>query len=456
MRPFRTLLPLVLALLCASDAWAVFDLQVTPRRGGQNIRFEESEPGGLLRNEELTAAVISTEGAPYRIYQTLYQPLTNERGDVIPQHQFIQFSPTNTLGNLRVQIETPVTMGQTTIYTSNGAGESDTFVLVLNVRVPEGQPGGVYHTQLTFQAEPTSPRPGMTTQIVTLDVRVEIRPRFRADITGVRGSRKLDLGKIDKDHPDAAEALAMQIESNVNAPYRILYQLTEPLASSEGIPMEGAFTLSARSERGGRVAQSEEVAQAARVLYTSENGGPDALELAFRIEPAAAQKAGTYQGLLRFWVESSDPRASSWFATIPVRVTVEAVFDLTVDFAGGDPGLAFGLFKDDAEKERTLILRVRSNLGKPYQVTQVVSKKLTNPGGEVIPVGLFQFFGDKSETGKSLVTVPTEVKEGESSVFLSDDNGSPEEVTLHYRLRVPLDQRSGLYNAEIKYSITTL
>src|SRR3989338_7840412 len=122
---------LVLAglLTLVQDAHAVFTLSVTPRRGGQNIRFEPAKPGDYLRNEEVTFTVTSDRNAQYRIYQTVYQPLTNEFGNTIPQGAFIVFSPSNPLGTLRTQLETPITMGQAPIYASDTAGSSDSFVV---------------------------------------------------------------------------------------------------------------------------------------------------------------------------------------------------------------------------------------------------------------------------------------------------------------------------------------
>ena len=87
-----------LFLSFSADAHAVFTLSVTPRRGGQHIRFEGAKPGTYLRNEEVTLKVTSDRGAQYRISQALYQPLTNEFGNTIPQGAFIVFSPSNPLG----------------------------------------------------------------------------------------------------------------------------------------------------------------------------------------------------------------------------------------------------------------------------------------------------------------------------------------------------------------------
>ena len=116
------------------DAWAVFQLSASPRRGGQSVRFSAEggsvsggEGGIILRNEEVTVSVDTDRATQYRILQTVYQPLTNEMGNTIPAGTFVMFSPSNPLGTLRTQLETPVGMGQTQIFTSNNGGDDDEF-----------------------------------------------------------------------------------------------------------------------------------------------------------------------------------------------------------------------------------------------------------------------------------------------------------------------------------------
>ena len=319
---------LVLAglLTLVQDAHAVFTLSVTPRRGGQNIRFEPAKPGDYLRNEEVTFTVTSDRNAQYRIYQTVYQPLTNEFGNTIPQGAFIVFSPSNPLGTLRTQLETPITMGQAPIYASDTAGSSDSFVLVFNVKVPEDQPGGVYRTQITFTAELANQQGGVSPSIVTMDVRVEITPTFRIVIRSAKGTHDLDLGNITKDRPTAAGILNIEIESNIGTTYRITQQLTESLLSQEGSVLdESAITITAAT--GGMedsTAEEIEISPSPDVIYTSgENGQGDTIQLQYTLAPEATQKAGIYSGNITFKVESNSAFVSPEVWNVPVRVEIE-------------------------------------------------------------------------------------------------------------------------------------
>ncbi|GEM_PF-1152117 len=451
-----------LFLFLSTDAHAIFTLSVAPRRGGQGIRFEAAKPGALLRNEEVTFTVTSTHVVQYRILQTVYQPLTNELGNTIPQGALIAFSPSNPLGILRTQLETPVMMGQQPIYTSNAAGDSDSFVLVYNVRVPENQPGGVYHTNITFTAEPVNMQAGVSPSILTMDIRVEINPTFKIELQNGKGGHELDLGRILKDKPVASDSLKFSIESNIGTTYRIVQQMTEPLISQEGATFDESnfsFTSAGGSKGTLKAAGvSTPVPQSATLFYTSnEAGAGDVIALQYELKPDLAQKAGIYSGKISFKVESNSAFAPFEVINVPVKIEIEPVFYLDYEIDAQATGLEFGTYKTGEEKqERKVLLTVHSNLSQPYQVTQIVPRKLTNPEGMVLPKEHFKYFGSDAKTGILTVMSPMPVEEGERVVFTSDKKGTPEKFSIYYILTVPVNAASGTYNSEIKYSITTL
>ncbi|HTL70291.1 MAG TPA: hypothetical protein VL404_03270 [Candidatus Eisenbacteria bacterium] len=444
----------------AGQAFAVFELEVAPRRGGQHLRFEESQPGGLLRNEEVTITVESDVATQYRILQTVYQPLINESGNTMPQGAFIEFSPSTPLGTLRTQLETPVAMGQSQIFTSNAAGDSDTFVLVFNVRVPEDLPGGLYRTQIIFTAEPVTPVAGVTQRVVTMDVQMEIRPTFRMTVSGRGGTHELDLGRISKDRGTAAGELALDLESNIGTTYRVLEQLAQPLASASGGMLdEGALSVAIAGGTNGQPGppSPQPVALSPAVIYTSNGAGQgDSLRLDYVFEPGQEEKSGIYTGVLTFRVESSSPLVSPEVISVPVRVEIEPIFDLDVQLKEGT-SLHFGQFgAESGEGKRSVTLTVKSNLGEPYNVSQVVSRKLTNEKGTSLPAENFLFQGKDAKTGTLAAPSPKPVLEGESVLFTSDRKGTPEEFAVDYILDIPQGSQAGSYSSEIKYSLTTL
>ena len=465
MRPFLRLfscfVPIFCALLLASEAYAAFDLAIAPRKGGQNIRFVQSEPGTLLQNEEVTFTVTNDTSTPYQILQTVYQPLTNELGNTIPQNAFIQFCPsTEIVGTLKTQLETPISIGEVPIYFSNAAGGSDSFIMVYNVRVPEDQPGGVYYTRLSYTIEPTRPAPGVTPETITLEVRVDLRPTFRLEIKSPVGGRKLTFERLSKEKRDAQATLILNAESNIGTRYRIAQQLTSPIISQEGTSLdEEALTVQVFKSEGLEpvTVQPAPVADTPAALFTSGDRGESAfLQAVYTLSPPLEQKAGLYSGNLSFKVESDSTLTPADIINVPIHLEIETVFslDVGIDETGK---MHFGTYVTGTEKEeRKILLKVKSNLGEPYQITQIVPRRLMNEEGEAVPTGQLTYFASETKTGAVEVTAPLPVKEGETVVFTSDKIGTPEEFVLNYALVMPKDIKSGNYNSEIKYSITTL
>lgn len=451
-----------LLLIGVQTAEAAFQLSVVPRRGGRTIRFENANPGALLRNEEVTVSMTTDRNAQYRIYQTVYQPLTNEFGNVIPQGTFIMFSPSSPGGTLRTQLETPVTMGQMPIYISNAAGTSDEFVLVYNVRVPEDQPGGIYRTQLTLTAELVNAQGGVSPSTITMDVRVEINPTFRIKVVSEKGLRSLDLGHISKERKQASESLKFEVESNIGTTYKVYQQLSSPLVSPDGAMLdEEVFKVNGVGGPLGTLAIGQNaipVSQAKSLVYTSSAAGAgDIWQLQFTAQPDTSQKAGVYTGTLTITVESQSPYTSSVQSIlVPIRIEVDTIFYLDTEVQKGS-NLHFGTFKLPGEKhEKQVLITVHSNIGQPYQVTQILPRKLMSETGVVMPKESFTFFGAEAQTGVLAAMSPRPITEGESVVFTSDSKGSPEKFLLNYELALPKDARSGSYSSEVKYSITTL
>ncbi len=441
------------------NAWAIFTLSVQPQRGVQSINFEQAKPGVFVRNEEVTISVTSTLASQYTLYQTIYQPLTNESGNTIPQDAFIVFSPSSSLGTLRTQLETPVAMGQVPVYTSNAAGDSDEFVLVYNIKVPENQPGGMYRTQITFIAQLVNSQGSTSQSQVTLDVRVEVRPTFSVTIQGAHGSRELDLGHISKERPAAEDILKVDIESNSGA-YKISQQLSEPLTSAEGeVIDETDFQFTSSGGTSGELAGKSgptPLTSSLTRLYASDTGAGDHLQIQYTTSPESSQKAGIYRGILSFKVETDSALSVPEIITVPAKVEIESIFYLDIDTTEVTK-VNFGSLKAQGEKkEKKVNLTVHSNLNAPYQVTQIVSGKFANEKGDAMPPENFTYYGSQAQTGKLEALSPLPVTEGDSVVFTSDSKGTPEKFSLNYELKVPMSPKAGSYSTNVRYSITAL
>lgn len=468
MKRALPLLAFLTGILTAAPAWALFDLSVVTRRGGETLRFSVDsgssgdQDAGLFMNEEVTLTVDSDLGVPYQILQTLYQPLTNEAGQTLDPNSFFVFSPSAPSGTLRTQLETPVLVGQRQIYASDDAGEPVEFLLAYNVRVPAEQSGGIYRTQLTLTLEPIQGQPGVSPKVITLEVRVEIPPKFRLIARTQGGSRILDLGIVRSERIPEAKIVQLAVETNAAGAYRIEGQWSEPLRtmSGEGLPAGALRCILQGGANGalGPAGSLSDVAGSSPVqLYQSDRWGTqDELALGFEISPDISLQAGSYEGSLVFRVDSSGPMPPPPPVTIPVRLSVEAEFGIKAEVEGGGT-LSFGSFKGEASRvERTVHIRVVSNTRSPYQVTQILSRRMSNEKGQIVPEGAFQYQTDRPRTGRSMAPSFAEASQGESALFVSDEKGTPEEIVLTYALDMPANVPPGNYATEISYTITTL
>jgi hypothetical protein len=460
--PILLCLAVCLGVLTSPEiARAAFEFSISPQSGSRNIRFEASAPGGLLRNEQVNVSVQSDEAVPYRVYLTVHQPLMNETGKALPQGAFFVFSPSSPIGTLRTQLETPLTLGQIPLYTSNSAGASDSFILVFNVRVPESQPGGTYHTQISFTAEPANPTGQVMPVTRTVDVQVEIRPVFNIIIRNEKGGRQIDLGRIGQNSPSGGDILNIRIESNAGVAYRVIQEMPQPLVSQEGVFLdESLLRFTAQGTGNGTLAStgaSSAVGQPPLIYTSDEAGQSDEFQVRYAITPDAAAKAGLYAGTITLRFESQSPLIPADAVVLPVKLEIEPVFDLNVEVRDA-LGIHFGMVKpgENRPQERQITLTVRSNLGAPYQISQVVSRRLMTQEGVTLPDDAFQFYGSNARSGTVTVTSPSAVREGESVVFISDKKGTPESLLLKYTLTIPPQAKAGDYGSELKYSITTL
>lgn len=456
--PFRFALLLTLALAWASPAWALFELTASPRKGGRDIRFDAGLAAGSAREEELTLTVESDAAVPYQILIRHLSPLTNEQGKTLPQDALVVFSPTNSLGDVRLKVEAPLPLGQTVLYSSNSSGASDQLTLVFHLNLPEDMPGGLYRASLSFTLEPQTPAAGIVPRTVTLDVRVESKPAFRFAVRSDKGSEKLDLGRVTQKNPvPSPGVLTYQIESNVGQPYRVYQELRGALVSEAGTPLpEESVSFSTEGEQG-RAAASGKLSEAPVLLYESDPLGTSAqFRAAYQAQPSPTAPAGRYNGMLLLRVESSSPYAAGQNAQLPVALEIEPVFNLDIDIPDGF-GLQFGNLRSGEEApEKRVFLKVRSNLGQPYQVSQLVTRRMSTGDGYALPDEAFRYSTQKTRTGSVEAIAVRPVPAGESAVFLSDPAGTPEELALSYFLTIPSEAKSGPYGTEIKYSITTL
>lgn len=147
--------------------------------------------------------------------------------------------------------------------------------------------------------------------------------------------------------------------------------------------------------------------------------------------------------------------------TIRVTATIASLFDLSVEVVGGGDALDFGavgIGENPPRKE--LVLGMRSNLRRRYQIIQEAFGPLKNDKGDEIPQDRFTcvtygYTGNKTK-GELGAKEPTAVTEKPLILFLSDFEGNGDYFTVGYDA-IPLkEQPAGEYSTVLTFTATLL
>ncbi len=147
--------------------------------------------------------------------------------------------------------------------------------------------------------------------------------------------------------------------------------------------------------------------------------------------------------------------------TIRVTATIATLFDLSVEVVGGGEALDFGevgVGENPSRKE--LVIAMKTNLRRPYQITQESFSPLQNESGVVIPEERFTcvtygYTGNQTQ-GDLGAKEPTPVSQRPLVLFLSDKIGNGDYFTVGYDL-IPLkDQQAGEYSTVLTFTATLL
>jgi hypothetical protein len=102
-------------------------------------------------------------------------------------------------------------------------------------------------------------------------------------------------------------------------------------------------------------------------------------------------------------------------------------------------------------------LNVFSNLGRPYQVTQLIRRALMNGDGQMIPADQFQVSARGAQLGQVETDRPTAILPGvDTPLYTSNERGKSDRFSADYILTVTPQTPAGEYDTEIVYTVTSL
>ena len=454
---------LFIAMCSIEDAFAAFNLSITPYEGGYDLRYGKVDSSLSWINKEVNVDIRSDIQKQYRLIQRLVAPLTNDEGDEIPLNDFRIYAlrGTNKYGTLSVGEEVPVRLGRQIVYTSNQTGNSDSFILVYKLTVPLDQPAGSYRARINYILEPIDSLQEAVT--VNLNIYAEIERESKIEITTAFGSRRIELKKSDREE-DMHKEVLVNITGNLGGQFRIMQEIGEPLQNSAGerLSFESVGFKVQEAQKGipGYIKYTP-LSSNKQLLYTSgPRGEGDSFVIGYSLEDVDTEKAGRYVGSISYILEGGVFLKQGLIDTFPLEVDIPRILDIIIRPEVGGSIEFRDLRPQQPPKVNEVIIEVKTNVDKKYQVSQNILSELTSPEGNIISEEYFTLRTERTEgsTSAGILKLPekTVAEKGETVLFISNRYGDSDSFKVIYELSIPLNIRSGNYSTRITYSLSEI
>ena len=435
---------------------ATFSLSVKPYEGSFDLRFGRADQNVLVERVEKEVAVdITTDiGKRYQLVQTLLSPLVNAQGVSLARNALTVYTlkGSNSRGTLQLDSEIPLNPSRTFIYTSNIAGDSDSFIIVYGLDYSQISVSGIYRGRLNFTLEPidSTQRPAR----VNLDLEVSIEATSQIEVNTSTGAKTIEIESPPRTRQPFE--VSISIRAQPYGQYKI-FQEVERLVDAQAEELRDGVYFSLANGKSGVLAYGGEalLKPGRTLLYTSSpSGADDEIVISFSLKEGLL--SGRYRGSISYFIEGPQRYAKGGLLeAFPLNVKINPVFELKI--TPQTTGIIeFRNLKPEEIQEVEVLIEIESNLNRAYQVSQIASSLLTSEEGAVIPEEYFRFRSkgfDKETKGTLKHPTETNVEIGEKAIFVSDKVGSSDKFGVIYKLTVPRDMKAGDYKAAISYSL---
>lgn len=439
------------AMLFAATAASAAQLSVMPLDGGSSIRFGKIDPAFSF-DREVKIRIMGFEGRQYQVYQRIDQPLANEHGEYLERNAFLSqgVSGSNGSGSLYFNSYEPVRSGDQLIYTSDMNGTSDTFRMLYSVNLDQINNAGRFNGRIRYYVRSFG---SSLQEDSVLDINLEVEDDFRLDVKSVFGSDDIAL---NTEYPEETDSIQIAFDGFRGNRLRVSHEMIDPPINEKGDRLNpGIIQFYVMNENDGRSRFGEvtDLRFSAETVYEAETLA-DTVSIYYLLNPNAIadMQSGLYRGTIRIAVETD------WgleVEDLEISVNAAPLFEMEIIYPPG--GMGFDRILPNMQRqERAVTVKVKSNLGRPYSVTQNMSTTLQNEKGDAIKSEYFlirqELLGD-DENGEVKNPAFVPVKANSMELFRSDRQGSSAEFQVIYQLKPYPSIKAGNYQAAIQYSL---
>jgi len=457
------ILGLFLVYLVAITKYAladVFSISYSLTEGGYQL---ELTPQNQYKGVDIE--VLSDVATRYEVIQKVLMPLESREnpGVTLRDNLTIRGIRYSSKGVFHIPTNDMPVRADEIFYTSNAAGDTDTFTIVYGlVNIENIQPGH-YYGRLSFTLQPIgSVRQSETKFLdvyVTIGQEGSVKPII--EITTPSGGNTITLNSR-KEEAQRADVL-LKINGVFKSPFNITQVITRPFESQDGsgsrFNYDAVNFVVQGAEKGTAPSQIAPLSLNSQTIYTSApNGDADnSLIITYGLGDLSQLKAGRYSTNIQYFLEGTNT-AKQPQAMLKLEVENERTFDLIVTPQDEKGMIEFRNLKpEEGPKISEVMLEVKTNIGKQYQVNQNVYSELVDREGTSIPNKYFTLKTDSLDT-KGTLKFPqeAEVKKGETILFISDELGSSDKFKVIYELVPPPDMKAGTYSSRITYALSEI
>jgi len=432
-------------------AEAVLQLNVTPSQGGSALNFGRID-SALAFEKDIRLRVTSTNGERYQVFQRVIDPFVNERGqqlDLDVMKTYFQ-SGSNSFGTAYLQTVSSMTYSDQLVYSSGQDGGSDSFRIVYLIDKEKLVSDGSFLGRVLYTIR--SLESGEQEQIF-LNIRFESSQQLKVNVSGGKSVHEVTLNDRDEFH---------RMDS-VEIEYSGLMGGDELRVSQEVVVFpqnklfeeinEGSIRFSTTTENSdGEALVAESLPRKPVQIFSSkEREGEIIVTFELDVGEETQLQSGEFNGRLKYYVDAGFENEEY---DLDFKVVIEPLFQLDVDLPLG--GVRFDhVLPNEPPQISEVAAEVKTNLKKPYVVTQRILSPMTNEKGEEIDSQYFQMKVefDSNVRGESPYEQFKPVPMGDAPIVLSSRKGDSVKFRVFYRLSSYAKMAPGKYSTSIVYSL---
>lgn len=440
-------------LFVAVSPWradAALHLSVNPIDGGNSLRFGRVD-GTMQSNKAVRLRITSDEGKQYQIYQRLQDPMVNEQHVFLGEQTLTTYavSGSNASGTLYAQSNEPLGASDQLVFTSSPDGQSDTVTLEYVVNPDRIDSSGNFTGRIAFTVRSLS---GGSQDQALVNVYLDAAETFKVSVRGIKHADKVYLESSKRSVTE--DGIKINFLGNFKGELKVYEEVQNFPATEQGEEIAPDIVQFFVTGQGsGNIHPTPEGLGRKRELLYQSRAAKDELVVNFQLNPEkiAHLNAGLYRGRILVIIESF--HGGQEFP-LDIDLKVEPVFDIEVVLPSG--GVRFSkVLPTNPPQTQEVMVKVTSNLGKPYVVMQNVASALVTPKGEEINEKYFLLKTELVNHSSGKVQSPefAPVGVGEKAIFYSDRDGSPAEFKVTYRLSSYPEIVAGDYGVPIVFSL---